>query len=212
MSLLILMIVMGALALVLAILAMRLLFRSGWFLGWLKGSLGISMLLATGVLCLTIYVLKDYNVQAADASLGNVSLTGASGQQYVLKLSEGDHAPVPYTIEGDFWTVSYRILDFSVLPGTGKLPITYQVEGVSARFMTLEQELKAKNIPVIVNAMGQKIWPLMVLLDRMGVIRARVAELEFVPVIDGALFDVHFKDDQIELVPLNEPGKAALQR
>lgn len=211
MSLLILMIVMGAVAVVCALLSMRILFRSGWFLGWLKGSLGFALLIATAVLCLTIYVLKDYRVLSDDGSLGNVALSRTTGQQYSLKLSEGDLAPVAYTIEGDFWTISYRILDFSLLPGAGALPVAYQLEGVSARFLTLEQELKAKNVPVVVNQMGQKIWPLMVFLDQLGVLRARVAELEFVPVIDGALFDVRFQEDNIQLLPLNEPGKAVIQ-
>jgi len=211
MSLMIIMVVMGALALVMAIFALKLLFRSGWFFGWLKGTFGLLLLACTAILGVLVFQLKDFNVQKGDLSLGHVAISKVSGQQYQLNVSVANQAAEGYPVEGDFWTTSYRIIDFTGLPGGEKLPILFQLEGASGRYMTLEQELKAKVKPPVIGTMSQRIWPAMVLLDSIGLIDAYIAELEFVPLMDGSLFDVHLTAGEIGLSPLNEPAEAALQ-
>ena len=210
MSLMIIMVVMGAIALVMALFSLKLLFRSGWFFGWIKGTFGLLLLAGTCILGILVFQLKDFNVQQSDQSLGHVAISKIKGQQFNLKLAVSNQPAVSYTIEGDFWTTSYRMIDFSTLPGGAKIPVVFQLEGASGRYMTLEQELNAKTPPAEISAMSERIWPFMVLLDSIGVVNASIAELEFVPLVDGSLFDVHFKDGEIGLSGLNEPAKAAL--
>lgn len=210
MSLLIIMVVMGAIALVMALFAMKLLFRSGWFFGWFKGTIGLMLFAGTCILGILVFQLKDFNVQQMDQSLGHVAISKIKGQQFKLELSVSNQPAVSYTIEGDFWTTSYRMIDFSLLPGGSKIPIVFQLEGASGRYMTLEQELNAKTPPAEISTMSEKVWPFMVLLDSIGLVNASIAELEFVPLVDGSLFDVHFTSGEIGVSPLNEPAEAAL--
>ncbi len=75
-------VVVGFLALLIVLVALRLLFGGHWLLGWLRGNLGLLFLAAAGLVGLLAYEVSQYHAIPADRTLAEVSFAQQKGRRY----------------------------------------------------------------------------------------------------------------------------------
>jgi TRAP-type C4-dicarboxylate transport system permease large subunit len=90
MGYLLLAIIFVLLALALAVGAVRLLTRDHWFLGWLRGMLGLTLL--TGVLLLSLMAVDVYSYRqlATEQNIATISFKQLESQQYSATFVENN--------------------------------------------------------------------------------------------------------------------------
>ncbi|HAV86710.1 MAG TPA: hypothetical protein DCW78_01850, partial [Pseudomonas sp.] len=132
-------VVVGFLALLIVLVALRLLFGGHWLLGWLRGNLGLLFLAAAGLVGLLAYEVSRYHAIPADRTLAEVSFAQQKGRRYEARIS---HAGRQYSVllEGDLWQLELRQLRWEGLGDFIGLEPGYRLESLSGRYLAVEQQ------------------------------------------------------------------------
>lgn len=185
--------------------------RPRWLLGWLKG-MAVFGLMLVGVYTLAIAInVAGYQSLEGMQTVATVSTQRQSEQRWYVRLQSPGKNTVAKTLTGDQWQVDARIIRFSgPLRWLGVAP-GYRLERLSGRYTSLEQERSA---PRSVISLGEASWPDLWELDQtfnMPFVEGVYGNATFMPMRDGAMFDIRLSASGLVAVPVNEQAREAIQ-
>jgi len=185
--------------------------RPRWFLGWLKGMAVFSLMLV-GAYSLAIAInVSGYQSLEGMQTVATVSTQRQGEQRWHVRLQSPDQITVAQTLMGDQWQVDARIIRFTgPLRWLGVAP-GYRLERLSGRYTSLEQERSA---PRSVVGLGDGAWPDLWELDRsfnIPFVEAVYGNATFMPMRDGAMFDVRLSATGLVAVPVKQQARDAIQ-
>lgn len=204
-------IVLAVVGAVLVIASLLFFLRPRWLLGWLKG-MAVFSVLVIGIYTLVIAVnLMGYQSLEGMKTVATVSTQRQGEQLWVVTLQTGEQAPVIQSVRGDQWQLDARIIRFAgpirwlgIAPG-------YRLERLSGRYTSLENE---QSMPRTVIGLGEQKWPDLWELDRqfnLPFVEGVYGNATFMPMRDGALFDVRLSASGLVATPQNEAARQAVQ-
>ncbi|MEQ5815062.1 multidrug transporter [Marinobacter sp. NFXS11] len=182
-----------------------------WLLTWLKGMVIFGVILA-GLYVLVIAVnLTSYQSLVGMQTVASISTQRQAEQIWEVSLESQDGLSVVRTLQGDQWQIDARIIRFSgpfrwldIAPG-------YRLEQLSGRYTSLEQERSA---PRTVIGLSEVIWPDLWQWDlqfNLPFVEAVDGNMTFMPMRDGAVFEVKLSFSGLVAVPVNEQAREAVQ-
>jgi len=128
-----------------------------------------------------------------------------------VRLQSPGKNTVAETLTGDQWQVDARIIRFSgPLRWLGVAP-GYRLERLSGRYTSLEQERAA---PRSVIGLGEASWPDLWELDQtfnVPFVEGVYGNATFMPMRDGAMFDIRLSASGLVAVPVNDQAREAIQ-
>ncbi len=203
--------VIGALGAILVIAGLLFFLRPRWLLGWLKG-MAVFGVIVLGLYALAIAVnLSAYQSLDGMKTVATISTSQEGEQLWRVTLETADGTPTVRTLRGDQWQIDARIIRFAgpirwlgVAPG-------YRLERLGGRYTSLEQERSA---PRTVIGLSDATWPDLWELDRqfnLPFVEGVYGNATFMPMRDGAMFDVRLSASGLVAVPVNEQARAAVQ-
>ncbi len=203
--------VIGALGAILVIAGLLFFLRPRWLLGWLKG-MAVFGVIVLGLYALAIAVnLSAYQSLDGMKTVATISTSQEGEQLWRVTLETADGTPTVRTLRGDQWQIDARIIRFAgpirwlgVAPG-------YRLERLGGRYTSLEQE---RSSPRTVIELSDATWPDLWELDRqfnLPFVEGVYGNATFMPMRDGAMFDVRLSASGLVAVPLNEQARAAVQ-
>ena len=147
------------LALLALLVAARILWRSDWLLGWLRGSAGLLLLALAGLIALVANDVRSYQPLPEGKPLVTLSFQALGPQRYQVSLLQGAEERL-ITLEGDLWQLDARLLHWKGLAGLIGLQPGYRLEQVSGRFLAIEQQDVAQFTRVALSASpyGIDLW------------------------------------------------------
>ncbi len=204
-------IVLAIVGAVLVIASLLFFLRPRWILGWLKG-MAVFSVLVIGIYTLVIAVnLLGYQSLEGMKSVATVSTQRQGEQLWVVTLQAGEEPPVIQSVRGDQWQLDARIIRFAgpirwlgIAPG-------YRLERLSGRYTSLENE---QSMPRTVIGLSEQKWPDLWELDRqfnLPFVEGVYGNATFMPMRDGALFDVRLSASGLVATPQNEAARQAVQ-
>lgn len=203
--------VIGALGAVMVIAGLLFFLRPRWLLGWLKG-MAVFGVIVFGLYALAIAVnLSAYRSLEGMKTVATISTSQEGEQIWRVTLETADGTSTVRTLRGDQWQIDARIIRFAgpirwlgVAPG-------YRLERLGGRYTSLEQERSA---PRTVIGLSDATWPDLWELDRqfnLPFVEGVYGNATFMPMRDGAMFDVRLSASGLVAVPVNEQARAAVQ-
>ncbi|ONF44184.1 multidrug transporter [Marinobacter lutaoensis] len=185
--------------------------RPRWLWQWLKGMV-VFAVLALGLYSLAIAVsLLEYESLEGMDTVATVSTYRQGDQLWQVALQLPDEPPRYEMVRGDQWQLDARMMRFAgpirwlgVAPG-------YRLERLSGRYTSLEQERTA---PRSVIALHGNRWLDLWALDReynLPFVEGVYGNATFMPMRDGASYDVRLSSSGLVAVPLNEAAREAVQ-
>ncbi len=185
--------------------------RPRWLLGWLKGMAVFGMLVIGAYTLIIALNVSGYQSLQGMQTVATVSTQRQGDQRWHVRLQSPDKISVAQTLLGDQWQVDARIIRFSgPLRWLGIAP-GYRLERLSGRYTSLEQERTA---PRSVVGLGDVSWPDLWELDRtfnMPFVEGVYGNATFMPMRDGAMFDIRLSASGLVAVPVNEQAREAVQ-
>jgi len=200
--------VLGAVLVIVGLLFFR---RPHWLLGWLKG-MGVFGILLGGLYALVIaFNLSAYQALDGLQTVATISTKHEAGQIWRVTLQTGDYSSTVRTLRGDQWQMDARIIRFTgpvrwldIAPG-------YRLEQLAGRYTSLEQERSA---PRTVIGLSEKLrfdlWQMDQRFD-LPFVEAVDGSATFMPMRDGAVFDIRLSGSGLVAVPVNDEARAAVQ-
>lgn len=185
--------------------------RPAWLLDWLKGMAVFGAILL-GLYTLVIAINIDgYRSIEGLKTVASISTQRQGDQVWRVTLQPSGEGPVTETLRGDQWQMEARIIRFSgPLRWLGIAP-GYRLEQLAGRYTSLE---KQRSSPRSVVGLSASIWPDLWMLDRqfnLPFLEGVYSNATFMPMRDGATFDVRLSVSGLVAVPVNEEARKAVQ-
>ncbi|MEA1081952.1 multidrug transporter [Marinobacter qingdaonensis] len=204
--------VLGAFGALLVILGLLFFLRPRWLLGWLKG-MAVFAIIVFGLYSLVIAVnVAGYQSLAGMQTVATISIQRQGEQVWLVTMKPRDDKNLTETLRGDQWQLDARIIRFSgPLRWLGIAP-GYRLERLGGRYTSLEQERTA---PRTIIGLGDRFWLDLWELDRefnMPFVEGVYGNATFMPMRDGAVFDVRLSASGLVAVPMNEQAREAVER
>ncbi|KHL68939.1 MULTISPECIES: hypothetical protein [Pseudomonas] len=201
----------GALATLVTLLAVRLLWRRGWLAGWLRGNLALGLLALAALLGLLVKALLAYApLPESNRPLVTLSFQALAPQQYQVALLEGTRERQAI-LQGDLWQLDVRMLRMKGLAELIGLESGYRLERLAARYMAIEQQALQNQADLLEDA-PLDFWHLLRLPQRsLWLLDATPLRSGQLPMADGAVYVVSLSAAGLLAQPLNPAAQRAVR-
>lgn len=204
------------LALIAIYVAIRLLGNLSWFGSWLKGTVGICLILFSVALVLISLDIQSYKRLLDDTPIMTMSFERAGEQHFKVKVSYVDEQEdEEFDLYGDQWVVDARILQLRGVFETFGAKPGYRLDRLAGRYYSLEDEHRKKRSvhELRPSQYGLDFWAW---LREYGMvvpfIEAEYGSATYLPMEHGAIFQVSLSARGLVARPLNSIAEQAINR
>jgi len=197
--------VVAFVALLALVVAARILFDRHWFLGWLRGTVGLLFVAIAALVALVAWDLRSYDPLPAERPLATLSFHKVAEQRFEVTLLQGnDERRVE--LAGDLWQLDARVLEWKGLaPG-------YRLQDLSGRFLAVEQQSLGRKVALADEVPGVDLWrwlrdgqhDLLNFVPKAG-------RVNYLPMADQAVFAVRYGAGGLTAEPMNAAANQALK-
>lgn len=194
-------------------IALRILLNSSWFLGWLRGTVGLLFLGFAALVGLIAWDLTSYKALPVDKPLVTLGFKAEGEQRYRVTLLEGAQER-SVTLEGDLWQLDARLFGLRGLAELIGLQSGYRLEKLSGRFLAIEQQALAQKpkAELAQSPYGIDLWRWLRLGQRdLFLFDPQALRVPYLPIADGAAYSVRLTSTGLLAEPLNAPARQALK-
>lgn len=206
-------VVVAVVALLTALIAVRMLAGGHWLLGWLRGTFGMLVLGLAALVGLIAWDLTTYQPLKIGTPLVSLSFKADGQQRYQVRVEEGQKVRF-VTLEGDLWQLDLRALHWKGIATLIGLEPGYRLEKLSGRYLAVEQQdhLRHPNVALANSRAGVDFWRW---LQRCQctplLIEAQPRRVSFLPIADGAEYKVEMAPTGLLAKPANAAAERALK-
>ncbi|MEQ5833885.1 multidrug transporter [Marinobacter sp. NFXS9] len=195
----------------LALFGLAFFIRPRWFFNWLKGTFAILLILAGAYIGLLALDLRHYQSLDSMETIATIGVTKSGPQTWRVRLERDEQPPLDVTLRGDQWQVDARIIRLAGPLAWVGVPPAYRLERLSGRYVSLEQERSGERT---VYSLGQDSWFDAWTLDQefgLPFVEAVYGNATFMPLKDGAIFDVRLSSSGLVALPGNQQAREAME-
>lgn len=203
--------VLAAAGAVFVIAGLAFFIRPRWFLGWLKGMLMLALLVVGAYAAVIALNLAHYESLQGMQTVATVETLRTGQQSWRVRLERPDKPSMTVALDGDQWQVDARVIRFGGPIGWLGVAPGYRLERLSGRYTSLEQERSA---PRSVVGLSDQQWPDLWALDQavnLPFIEGIYGNATFMPMKEGAVFDVRLSSSGLVAVPVNDQAREAVR-
>lgn len=190
-------------------IGIRFLLNKTWFIQWLRGTFGIVAVIGA-IFCIWLIVnLVQYGTADEGEVIATLSFTEVDKQEYDVEVTDSANFRQTYRIHGDQWQLDIRLIKFSLLLNGG-LP-AYKLDRLSGRYLSLEQQnnLQPKAYG-LAKIHGGDAWGWLAQQSWLDFFQVKYGSATFMPMADGAIYQVRLFQDGLDSVAVNDRAKQAL--
>lgn len=195
--------------------ALRMLVRRGWILAWMRGMLGIVLLVVSALFVLVALDLLSYQQMMRDKSIGTISFVKTGEQAYTAHvLLAGDTKEQSYELKGDQWQVDARVIRWKGMFNAFGAKPGYRLDRLSGRYYSLADERAAERTvyPLSSSEYGLDLWAWANEHESMPWIEAVYGSATFLPMKDGALYEITLTSTGLAARALNDVAQKAMHQ
>ena len=204
------------LALIGLYLGFRFLGNRSWIMGWLRGMIGIAFLVFSTISVLVVLDLTTYRRLLEDTPIITISLEQLDKQKYkatLLDVLEGTEEV--YELQGDQWQVDAKVIRWKgLLAAFGGRP-SYRLDRIAGRYYSLEEELRKERTVYSLekSEYGLDLWSVANQSgNKIPGFDAIYGSATYLPMADGALYEISLSNSGLIAKPLNAPAQQAVDR
>ena len=198
----------------LAYKAVRLLWQNSWFVGFCRGIFGLALLALGTLVALTAYDVYSYKQVLQEQTVATINFDKIENQHYFAVLSDKDGKEQRVEIRGDQWQLDARIVKWQGYLSTFGIKPAFRLERLSGRYYDIEQETTAKRTAYTVHnsLYSVDIWRIFNSHpDWVPVIDAVYGSATYLPMKDGALFEISLSNTGLVARPINAAAREAVE-
>lgn len=201
--------ILALLALILLYVSGRALISRNWFMKWLRGTLGFLAIFGMSISAVVAFNLLHYKVVDDGQVIATLRFVEVAPQEFDVELVGREKNKQFYQLQGDQWQLDVRLIKVSAW-FDGDLP-AYKLDRISGRFLSLEQENQVtENAYDLLGSQFVDTWPWFANKKWLGFVQAKYGTATYMPMANGAIYQVRLFHDGLDAQPVNEQAKQAL--
>jgi hypothetical protein len=192
--------------------AVRRLRRRRVFGGMLAGATALVLLLLSAGATLIAVNLLTYQRLSFEQPAGELQLSRTGPREYSAVLAYPDGERASFSLRGDEWQVDARVLKWHAFANLVGFDTAYRLERISGRYARIEDERTQTRTVYELNA-PQRVDP-WDLIHRyhswLPWLDAFYGSATFLPMADGALYEIKVSQSGLVARPLNQAARDAV--
>ncbi len=200
------------LALILVFVGVRPFFRNRWFLIWCKASLCMLVVLSALGVMLLAYDLAGYSVWSKGNTIATISTNRLGEQEFQVDVAVQGRDIQRFVIKGDLWQLDARVIAWPAWMSIVGISTGYRLDRISGRYLSLEDErTKVRTVfNVASGAQTMDAWRAAQSYDFLPTRMVNHGSGTYMPMTDGAIFEVHLGETSLLGRPVNKPAEQAV--
>lgn len=193
--------------------AAKVLWLSNWFMGFVRGVFGLCLLgvaVAVGLVAFDVYSYKQILLEQPVAT---INFEAIEDQHFDAVLVDAAGKQQRFSLYGDQWQLDARIIKWKgYLAGFGIKP-AYRLERLSGRYYDIEKETTAKRSAhsIVASPYQLDLWKLIHHRAHwFSVVDASYGSATYLPMKNGALYEVRLSNTGLVARPLNDVAAKAI--
>jgi hypothetical protein len=198
--------------LLLLALACQRLFRARFIAATGSGLMGVVLLAVAGLLFVVSLNLHTYNRLTHEQPVAEIVFEARGPQRYRATLAQVPSGEMQmFMLAGDEWQLDARVLKWKGWANLLGLDSQYRLERVSGRYRAIEQERNdERTVYALSENPGVDLWTLSTDYPRwLPFVDAVYGSATYLPMADGARYEVAITQSGLIARPMNETAKAA---
>lgn len=201
------------LAVLLLLLGLRILLKGGMVTAIVRAVVGLVLLGGSVLLFLAGYDLHSYRALIQEQAVVTLQFQRLEPQSYRVVLVESNGEKHRYYLNGDQWQLDARMLRWHPSLASIGLKSLYRLDRLSGRYADIHQQLQK---PQSAHQLGEgpSKFDTWLILKRFPGLRrwidAQYGTATFLPMANGALYDVKLAYGGLIARPVNQEAKAAV--
>jgi hypothetical protein len=200
-------------ALLLAYRALKLLWLSSWFLGWIRGMFGLALLVLASAIGIVAYDIYSYKQILSEQPVATINFEAIEDQHFDAILVDANGKQQRFNMYGDQWQLDARIIKWKGYLATFGIKPAYRLDRLSGRYYDIQKETSAKRSAYEIVASPLKIDTWRFVNDHakwFSIIDARYGSATYLPMKHGALYEVSLSNTGLVARPLNDIATKAI--
>lgn len=192
----------------------KLLYRQSWFIAWLRGMSGISLILLTLFCALLAFDVYSYRQITGEKNIATISFSQLEEQYYAASLSLVDGSTKRYDLYGDQWQMDSRIIKWHNFLSIIGLKPGFRLDRLNGRYLSLEDERgKPRSVHELSSSLTSvDFWQSIRWINWNSLIDARYGSSTYLPMADGGQYQINITNAGLIARPLNETARQAIAR
>lgn len=214
MGYLLLTVVFALVATVLAFWSIKLLYKTQWFTGWLRGSSGLLLVIGVIVVGCMAFDIYSYRQLTAEQNIAIISFKALAKQHYSVTFAETNGQQQVFDLYGDQWQLDSRIIKWKGLMHRLGMRTGYRLDRISGRYLLLDEERTKKRsvYKVSQSIAGVDVWDWLNSIDLDSIVDARYGNATFLPMVEGGQYQISVTTSGLLARPLNDPARNAVDQ
>jgi hypothetical protein len=178
-----------------------------------SGLAGALLLAVAGMLFVVSLNLHTYNRLTHEQAVAEIVFEARGPQRYRATLAQAPSGELQmFMLAGDEWQLDARVLKWKGWANLLGLDAQYRLERVSGRYRDIEQERKGeRTVYALSENPGIDLWSLSIDHQRwLPFVDAVYGSATYLPMADGARYEVSMTQSGLIARPVNETAKAAV--
>ena len=212
MTLNVLIVVLGLIAVLFLITAIRRVRRRRLVGALAHGLTALTLFLFAGCAVLIAANLRTYQRLSAEQPAGELQLTRIGSHQFngVFTFPSGERSD--FALRGDEWQIDARVLKWQALANLMGFDTVYRLDRISGRYSSVDDE-RSMSRTVYALSPGDRVdlWEMAHRYHTwLPWIDALYGSATYVPMADGALYEIKVSQSGLMARPLNQAARAAV--
>ncbi len=193
--------------------AAKVLWQNSWFVGFCRGVFGLALIGLAAIIGVVAFDLYSYKQVLQEQVVATINFDKIEDQHYFAVLSDKNGKEQRVELRGDQWQLDARIVKWKGYLATFGLKPAYRLERLSGRYYDIEQETTEKRTAYKVHPdlYGVDVWQLINKHpDWLPVVDAVYGSATYLPMKNGALFEITLSNTGLVARPVNQVARDAV--
>lgn len=195
--------------------AAKLLWLSDWFMGWVRGTFGLSLIalgIAIGLLATDIY---SYRQVMNTQPVATITFEPIEEQFYDVLVVDTSGKQSRFQIHGDQWQMDVRLVRLGGYLSGFDIKPAYRLDKVSGRYYDIQKETTAKRTASAINTslLGIDWWAVVNAHPHwLPVVEASLGAARYLPMRPNASFEISVTEKGLAVRPMNDAASEAMPK
>ncbi|GAA6153052.1 hypothetical protein [Pseudoteredinibacter isoporae] len=204
----------GMLSVLLLYFGLRMVLRTGWLLGFIRGCCASAVIVMAVLVGLAAYDIYSYQQLNEPKVIATLSTRELAPQEFEVNVLFDNGQEQRFELKGDQWQVDARIIRWPEFGGLLRLKPGFRLDRISGRYYALGQERDSeRSVHSLHDSLSVDIWALLQNnYRRLSLQRTTFGSATFMPMVDDGLYEISLSANGLAAKPLNEKASEALNQ
>lgn len=193
--------------------ALKVLWLSSWFLGWVTGMFGLALLAVGGAIGVVAYDIYSYKQILVGQPVATINFESIEEQYFDAVVVDANGKQQRFNLHGDQWQLDARIIKWQGYFSGFNIKPAYRLDRLSGRYYDIHKETveKRSTFSIVKSPLKLDVWQLIHEQSKwFPVLDASYGTARYLPMKNGALYEISLSTAGLNVRPLNDVASQAI--